>query len=115
MPVPLRLTLCGLPDALSETVSAAARLPVAPGVKLTLKLQLAPAATELPHVFVSAKSPALAPLTVTLVTLRAALPLLVSVTLFAELVIPTAWFPNDRLAGERFTADAVPVPLRLTV
>ena len=38
---------------------------------------------------------------------RAALPLLVSVTDFAALVVPTVWFAKLRLAGERLTAGAV--------
>jgi hypothetical protein len=40
---------------------------------------LPPAATELPHVFVWAKSPALVPVRATLVMLKAALPVLLRV------------------------------------
>jgi len=50
VPVPERLTVCGLPLALSVTLTEAVRLPLAEGVKVTLMVQLAPAATELPHV-----------------------------------------------------------------
>ena len=46
VPVPVRLTLCGLPVALSVTVRAALRVPLAAGVKVTLIVQLAPAATR---------------------------------------------------------------------
>ena len=60
-PVPERLTVCGLPVALSVRVTAAVRVPVAVGVKVTLIVQLAPAATELPQVLVWAKSPGLVP------------------------------------------------------
>ncbi len=63
MPVPERLTVCGLPLALSVMLTEAVRVPVAEGVKVTLIVQLAPAATELPHVLVCAKSPALVPVT----------------------------------------------------
>ncbi len=52
IPVPLRLTLCGLPAALSVIDSVPVRVPVAVGVKVTLMVQLAPAATEAPQVFV---------------------------------------------------------------
>jgi len=52
VPVPERLTVCGLLGALSVKESEAVRLPVAVGVKVTLTVQLAPAATELPHVLV---------------------------------------------------------------
>ena len=52
VPVPERLTVCGLPLALSAMLSVAERAPLAEGVKLTLMVQLAPAATELPQVLV---------------------------------------------------------------
>ena len=43
-PVPVRLTVWGLPVALSVTVIVPGWLPVAVGVKVTLMEQLAPAA-----------------------------------------------------------------------
>jgi hypothetical protein len=49
--------VCGLPAALSEMLTAAVRVPVAVGVNVMLIVQLPPAATELPQVFVSEKSP----------------------------------------------------------
>ena len=66
--------------ALSATLSVALRVPVAAGVKVTLIVQLEPAATLDPQVLVCVKSPALVPETETLVTLNAAFPLLVRVT-----------------------------------
>ena len=80
VPVPERLTDWGLPAALSVMVRAATRPPPAPGVNVTLMVQLDPAATELPQLLVWAKSPALAPDNTMLLTLRAALPELVKVT-----------------------------------
>ena len=50
VPVPLSGTCCGLPAALSVTLSAALRVPLAAGLKVTLIVQLAPAASELPQV-----------------------------------------------------------------
>src|SRR6266852_1451084 len=50
VPVPVRLTVCGLPLASSLMVMLPVRVPVAVGVKVTLMLQLAPAATALPQV-----------------------------------------------------------------
>ena len=79
VPVPVRLTVCGLPVALSVRVTAAVRVPLAVGVKVTLIVQLAPAATELPHVLVCAKSPGFVPVSARLVTLKAELPVLFSV------------------------------------
>jgi hypothetical protein len=60
-------------------VIEAERLPLADGVKVTLMVQLPPAATELPQLLVWVKSLALAPESARLVTLKAALPELVSV------------------------------------
>ena len=52
VPEPVRLTVRGLPAALSVMLTEAVRGPVAEGVKVTLMVQLAPAATELPQVLV---------------------------------------------------------------
>ena len=92
-------------------VTAPFRVPIAAGVKVTLRVQLAPAARLALHVFVSEKSP----LTVMPVMLRAALPLLQSVTVCALLHVPTACAGKVKEAGERLTTGAVPVPVRLTV
>jgi hypothetical protein len=47
VPVPLSETFCGLPAALSVKLRAAVRVPLAVGLKVTLIVQLAPAASEL--------------------------------------------------------------------
>ena len=107
-PVPLRLTVCGLPVALSMIVIVPAWAPVAVGVNVTLIEQFPPAATELPQVFVWAYC-ALAAI---LVTLSAALPPLVSVTVCAALVVPTSWLAKVRLVEERLTL-ALPPPKAL--
>src|ERR1700674_6125569 len=52
VPVPVRLTACGLFAALSVKVIAPVRVPVAVGVNVTLIVQLPPTATKLPQVFV---------------------------------------------------------------
>src|SRR5205807_10115469 len=110
-PVPVRLTDCGLPAALSVMVIAPVRVPVAVGVKVTLMAQLAPAATDVPQVLVCMKSP----LATMLVTLSATVPVLVSVTDCATLVVFRFWLANVRLLGERLTPGAAPVAVRLTV
>ncbi len=51
-PVPERLTVWGLPLALSAMLSVAVPEPLAEGLKVTLIVQLAPAATELPQLLV---------------------------------------------------------------
>ena len=52
VPTPLSVTFCGLPAALSVMLNAAVRVPDAVGLNLTLILQLAPAANEVPQVVV---------------------------------------------------------------
>ena len=83
VPVPVKPTFCVLPATLpllSVTTSVALRLPAAAGVKVTLIVHVPLAATELPQVLVWAKSPALVPVIATLVILKAALPVLLRVT-----------------------------------
>jgi hypothetical protein len=52
VPVPVRLTICGLPGALSLMLTAAVRLPTPEGVNVTLIVQLAPAPSGLTQVLV---------------------------------------------------------------
>ena len=75
MPVRATVWVAGL--ALSVMVNAPLLGPAAVGVKVTLRAQLAPAATLEPQLLVWEKSP----LTVMLVMLRAALPVLLRATL----------------------------------
>jgi hypothetical protein len=78
-PVPARLTLWGLPVALSATLSVAVSAPLAEGVKVTLIVQAAPAATLVPQLLVWAKLTAFVPEIARLVTLKAAVPELLKV------------------------------------
>jgi len=78
-PVPGRVVVCGLPVALSVTATVAVRVPEAAGVNVTLIVQLTPAATDVPQVLLSAKSPPLVPVMAILVMLKDALPVLESV------------------------------------
>jgi hypothetical protein len=80
-------------------------------VKVTLMLQAAPAATDGPHVFVWAYSA----LAVIEVMTSAALPEFVSETVCAGLIVLTICEAKVRLAGDKTTAGATPVPSRLTV
>jgi hypothetical protein len=67
----------------------AVRVPVTVGLKVTLMLQLAPGVNELPQVCVSAKSPALTPVSAMLLMLKVVVPTFVSVVVLAALVVPT--------------------------
>jgi hypothetical protein len=77
VPVPVRLTVWVVGLALSVMVTTPVLVPVAVGLKVTLRVQLAPAARLEPQVLVWEKSP----LTAMLVMLRVALPVLLKVTL----------------------------------
>jgi hypothetical protein len=114
-PVPDRGILCGVFGALSLIVTAPVSSPVCFGVKVTLMLQVFPAATVptgLPHVFVPLTR-AKSPLIVMLLKVSVAVPVLVSVTVFGAVVVPTLTVPHDREVGDRVTAG--PLPLAFTV
>ena len=78
-PVPESEAVWGLSGALSATERIAERVPLALGVKITLMEQLAPAASEVPQLFVWAKSPGLLPPNEMPVILRLDVPELLSV------------------------------------
>jgi hypothetical protein len=93
-------------------VTAAVRVPVAAGLKVTLMVQLAPAATLDPQLFVSAKSLELAPESAMLLRLKSAFPELVKVTTWAAVAVPTAWLAKARLVGERLVVGELAAPLK---
>ena len=97
MPVRLTVWVAGL--ALSAMVKEPLREPLAVGVKVTLRVQLAPAARLEPQVLVWEKSS----LSVMLEIVRAALPSFLSVIVSAELVVPTTWLPKSYEDSERAT------------
>ena len=83
IPIPERLTLCGLPEALSATVRLALRLPVAAGVKVTLmvQLELGPSVDGyMGQLLVWPKSALMVPVKKILVMVSGALPVFESVT-----------------------------------
>ena len=93
---------------MTETVALLA--PTAVGIKVTVMVQLPPAATLVPHVLVCEKSLKLAPTMVIEVMVKVALPVFVSVTFMGLLEVPTAVAGNVRLVGEKVTAGPTPVP-----
>jgi hypothetical protein len=89
-PVPVKLTACGLVGALSVMLTEEVRVPVAAGVKVTLIVHFAPAATEVMQVFAEiAKSAGLVPVRLTPVMVRGWVPTFVSVTDWDGLATPT--------------------------
>jgi hypothetical protein len=99
-PVPLKLTNCVLPEVpllLSVTISVPLREPPEVGVKVTLIVQEAPAATLVPQLLVCAKFP----LAVMLATASAAFPELDRVTDWEALVDFTEVAANVSAPGVR--------------
>jgi hypothetical protein len=85
-PLPVRVTVCGLPAALSVIVRVPVRVPLTVGSKKTPMAQLAPAAKVLPQAFNGAKS---LELVATFVIVSAAVPVFVSVTDCGSPLVPT--------------------------
>lgn len=87
IPVPVRLTLCGLPAELSVTVTDAVLAAAVAGVKVTKMEQVPPGATLAPQVLVSENSVRFAPVMAMLEIVSAPDPGLESVIVFATLVV----------------------------
>ena len=95
--VPVRATVCGLLVVLSDRLRFAVLAPVvephcapelgAAGLKLTCTLQVAPGGTPVQSLFGGVKSAV--SLTLALLTVKAAVPVFVSVTATDELATPT--------------------------
>ena len=110
---------CGLPLALSVTVSVPVRAPTAVGANVTLMMQFAPAGKvagligqALAPALVAAKSPEAA---IELIV-NGPTPVFVSFTFIALLVVVSIWPPKGTLVWSNPTPGAVadPVPVRLT-
>ena len=84
-PVPLTVTLCGLPAALLVSVTEPKRVPVAVGVKVIFRLHEPPAARLPLQLFVTAKTGIEGRM---LTMLSAAPPVLVNRMVLAGLVVP---------------------------
>ena len=118
VPDPLSVAVCGEPVALSATETVAAKLATEPGVNVTEIVHVAPAASDPPQVFVSAKSVGFAPPIVIPEIVSAALPVFDSVSICALEVTPDATLPKFNVPGESVAvgaAAAVPDPVRLIV
>jgi len=102
VPVPLRPSFCGLPDALSLTVTVPVRDIAYAGVNVTVKVQLAPAATVEPQLLFWAYSFAL-PDKLILLIVTVVVPLFVSVAVCGALVVPIVCKPKGSEDGEIVT------------
>jgi hypothetical protein len=72
-------------------------------------VQLPPAATLVPQLFVSVNS------AVVVIEVMLKTPLVPSVTVCGGLVVPRFWLPKTRLVGVKVTVGAAPVPESETV
>src|SRR5689334_9409263 len=118
VPLPVRLTVCGLPMALVEILSEPVRFPVAVGAKVIVIVQEAPAASVAGKL-VGQVPPerAKSPLTVMVFRLRLVLAKFVSEMFWLVLLVPTRWLPKLRLGDDTVMAEepGVPVTKRLTL
>ena len=74
-------------------------------------MQFAPAAKLVPQLLANTNDEAFAPVTAMLVIVSVALPVLVNVTDFDALAVPTVTSPNGKLVAESVTVVFVPVPV----
>lgn len=107
VPVPVKGTVWGEPDALSVKTIEPVCAPVVSGVKVKVKVQLAPTAIEVGHVATSANGP----LTRALVSCSGAPPELVMVSDMGAEVVFTCWLPKLSEVGLSVNCGAVPVPV----
>ena len=115
VPVPLSATFnVGFTGSLLTIARVVVRAPAAVGRNVTLITQLPVVAGRLaPHGLDSPKSPAFPPVRVMLVMFKTAVPVLVSVTVFAALVVFTGWSGGENASevGATPALGAVPVPV----
>src|SRR5437588_726497 len=97
-------------------VIEAERAPTSAGAKVTEIVQLAPAATLLPHVLVWLKSEKIGRATCREGMEKAAVPGFERVMVWAALLEPRFWLRNVRVGGlSEACATPTPVPLRAAV
>ena len=111
--MPVRLTSCGEFVAVSLTVIAPVTLPTAVGENVDVMVHEAPAASDVPQLFVWPKFP----LDVIEIVVEVD-PAFFTVTVLPVLVVPTACEVNVKVAGVTVTdpppPPPVPVPVKFT-
>src|SRR5262245_58917036 len=101
VPVPFRSIANGEATALLVTETVAAFAPAEVGWKVTLKVQVAFGATAAAQPGVTANEAVSAPTSIEMsVTLRSALPMLLTVMTRGADVVPTCWSANVTVAGD---------------
>ena len=113
-PVPVSVTFCGEPVALSATLMAADSAPDALGENVTVIVQLLPAATPWAQVLVCENEVAPVPVRVIPVTVIGAPPVLLRVMFLVAAEVPTVVPLKVRDVGDRAATGTVPEPLSVT-
>jgi hypothetical protein len=115
--VPVSVTVCGEPVAVSVYVTVAAREPAALGVKVMVLVQLAPTASGLVQVDADlVNEPAPGPvMVVEAVKVTAEDVLFTKVMTCVAAEVPTGVEGNERDDGVMLSPELAPVPERLTV
>ena len=114
IPVPLKATVLGDPVASWTILTVAVFAPNVIGLSATLMVQVSAGATAVQPFFMMTKSAGLAPISVTPLTLRLALPMLVSVMACVAEVAPV--FTGAKASGpDTVASETVPIPLTGTV
>lgn len=108
--MPVRVTFCVLDPALSVMKSELVVDPAVVGVKVTFIVQFLPGFTIEPQLLVWANGAAAE----IFVMPRIPRPVLVSVTVWAVLVVNTTWVLKVRLPAESVTAGSTPTPVSET-
>ncbi len=117
-PVPVRLTACGAPAALSLKARIALKLPTEVGLKAMETVQLAPGVRDDPQVVADlTKAAAPVPMRFSPERVTVPVPVFFTVTICAGDVAPTLVVAKVRDVGESDTvkvAAVVPVPVSVT-
>ena len=99
--MPVNVTVCGLPGALSRNVRVPDRVPTAVGVNVTATVHVSPDATALPQVVTCEKSPL-----IDTVKFSGSAPVFDIRTNWAGAVVDTVCDPNVNDPGKIAIADA---------
>ena len=113
VPVPVKVTVCGLPVALSVNVIAPVRVPVAVGLNVIWNTHGSASTPMLGHC--AKVAPAKSPDVTMLVNVTAVFPVLFTVTVCDELVVPTPSSPNCNNVGVIVIVAGLPVPVPVNV
>ena len=113
IPVPVSVTVCGLPGALSLMLRVPVRVPLAVGEKVitTKQLLIGGRIFPLQVSLVFVKSPAFVPPMIAETTDKGAFPVLANVAVTDE-VLESATAPKFAGVGARFAVGCAPLPVR---